>query len=836
MSCEVSEPACRHALPPSANPPARHVARPSKTRFRLAGLGLAFLPALLALACYYAPLARNGASPWDLHGDGRFYAYQLARAHEAGGRWWQLGEDPWVGQPYPSVAAKHPGVYEGLDVLLLSSLTGGWLSAPANLHLMVLVVLSFNGWVAGWMTYRLTGRLFWAAMAMALITVNVSTAYRFNTQLHLIKYGWVLIAAWAMWRCLELPSPRRGAWLGLAVALVLQSSFYFAFLSGLALAGWWLVTLAAGRLTRRHWQAAGFAALTASTAGAVFTAPVWLTARQALLADEQYFHRLRIETWIYGSQLWHYCVTPTTSYSHRFLQALGANQWTFLETWHYPGLTVLLALAVYAVARLRGWRIVVAQPRCLHFLLGLMALLIVLSLAGGPSAALFDLFPGFRCYGRAGCLAMALASVATPVIWHSVTSLLRPGWRAVASLALVTLLGCESYRLARWFNQGPDEQHPAWARWLAEQAPGVRAAVFIRYPEGWEAMWHWDALNQRMLHRQATLNGGEFALLNADLKQLGCSFWQINADGLRFVVSLGYETLVFHQEYLRENAWIEKLDWLDYVATAGEWRVYRANAQTQRFPTVTLGELMARQDGDAPLRLPAGALITDSFELAEPVVVGASLPVRLMWATAEGKRVGKAVPALFQHLLTPHWPAYHVQAPMQGGSYQLLFLDADDHALGVKAYQVDTALQTARQALGERALSVNAVDLDGTERIGPVHLRIENTTPFYIESHRFDPQQKGRSRFHVGLSTPGPYELHLTIQETASGGPKPAPLTVPLPRDLPPNGHLELVLPPAGPGGATEPTSAQMLGDFHQARFEVVPTGQADIRLERVEK
>jgi hypothetical protein len=790
---------------------------------------------VLALAFYYLPQARHGGSPWDLHGDGRFYAYQLARAHEVGGRWWQLGEDPLAGQPYPSTAAKHPGVYEGLDVLLLSALTGGWLSPQANLHLMVLLVLSFNGWVAGWLTYRLTSRLFWAAMAMTLITVNVSTAYRFNTQLHLIKYGWVLIAAWAMWRCLENPSPRRSAWLGLAVALVLQSSFYFAFLLGLALAGWWLIELASGRLTRRHWLAAGFAGIAAATAGAVFTAPVWLTSRGALLADEQYFHRLRIETWIYGSQLWHYCVSPTTSYSHRFMQALGANQWTFLETWHYLGITVLLALAGYAMARLRGWRLNIGQLRCLRYLLGLMGLLIVLSLAGGPSAALFDLFPGFRCYGRAGCLAMALASVTTPVIWHGLTSSLRPPWRMAASLTLAAIVGYESYRLARWFNQGPDEQHPSWSTWLAEQAPEVRAAVFIRNPEGWEAMWHWDALNQRTFHRHATLNGGEFAMLNADLKQLECTYWKINPDGLRFIVTLGYETLVFHQDYLKENAWIEKLAWLDDVTTRGEWRVFRANERAPRYATAKLGELLTRLEEGAPRRVPAGALITDDLALAETVVIGPSSPVRLHWATAEGRRVGKSVPALFQHVFVPQRPAYHIQAPMQPGTYQLQFLDSDDRLLGARSYEVDAALQTARQALGQRALLVNTLSLNDADRGAAVRLRIENTTPYYIESHCFDPQQKGHSRFHVGLSMPGPCELHLTIQEAAAGGDKPATLIVPLPHDLPPFGNLELVLSPSGSNSAKQPAAAQVQGDFHQARFEVVATGQVDIRLKRVE-
>jgi hypothetical protein len=367
ITSEVFELPHNQAASSSLKPHAQPKGQLSAMLIRFACLGLAFLPALLAVVCYYIPLTRHGANAWDLHGDAKFYAYQLTRAHEVGGRWWQIAEDPWVGQPYPSAAAKHPGVYEGLDVLLISSLTGGWLSPDVNFHLIVLAVLSFNGWVAGWMTYRLTGRLFWTAMAMALITVNVSTAFRFQSQLHLIKYGWVLIAVWAMWRYLEQPSPRRGAWLGFTVALVLQSSYYFGFLLGLALGGWWLANLAAGRLTRRHLADAVIAGFTAAAAGAVFTLPVWLTSQQALLAEEQYFRRPRVDTWTYGSQLWHFCVAPTWRYSRRFLQAFGAEWWAFLETWHYLGLTVLLALSAYTLARLRGWRIPLANRVSCNF-------------------------------------------------------------------------------------------------------------------------------------------------------------------------------------------------------------------------------------------------------------------------------------------------------------------------------------------------------------------------------------------------------------------------------------------------------------------------------------
>ncbi len=839
MSSAISERPCQEAFEPWLEPPVRRPTERAKVWDGLARLGLVILPSFLALLCYYAPLTRGGASAWNLAGDGKFYAYQLARAHEVGGRWWQLADDPQVGQPYANVAAKHPGLYEGLDVLLLSSLTGGWLSPQANYHIMVLTVLSFNGWVAGWMVYRLTGRHLWAAMAMVLISVNVTTALRFNAHLHLIKYGWVLLAMWAMWRYLDDPSPRRGGWLGIAFALVLQSSFYYGYLLGLALGGWWLVCLCAGWLTRRHWVAAGVAGLTATVVGAVVTAPVWLMSRQTLLADEQYFQHLRVETWVFGSPLLHYFISPAWRYSRRSMEVLGLLKLTSHEGWRYLGATVLLALAAYALALLRGRRIAVAQPRCLHLFLGLMALLVVLSLTGGPSSLLFDFFPSFRCYGRAGGLVMVLASVATPVIWHSLTALLPPGRRVAVFLTLLTLLGYESYVLAGWLTKlkhSPEEQHPAWAIWLAEQAPDVRTAVFRRYlDEGPQSEWHWDSLYQRLMHRHATLNGGEIALLDADLKQLGCSYRRINADGLRFIVSLGYETLVFQQEYLHDNAWILELPWLDNVTTTGAWHICRSNAQARRFPTVSLTELLTKQDQGPPIRVPADATISDGLDVTEVVVVVANSPVRLIWADALGKRVGKAQTAFYQHLLGPSWPAYHIEAPSRPGTYQLLFLDSNDRPLGARTYVVDADLQTARQALPQRALTVNTLTLDETQRKNPLRMRIENTTPYYIESHRPDPRQKGRSRFHVYLATPGPGAFHLAIRWPGdTSAPNPRPLAVPLPRDLPPYGHLEWVLAPAQLSDANQQGTVVVEPSFHLADVEVLANEKVDLRLERV--
>ena len=55
----------------------------------------------------------------------------------------------------------------------------------------------------------------------------------------------------------------------------------------------------------------------------------------------------------------------------------------------------------------------------------------------------------------------------------------KPGRRAVVSFALLTLLGYESYVLAGWLKPSPEEQHPAWATWLADRGGELRSPPVI---------------------------------------------------------------------------------------------------------------------------------------------------------------------------------------------------------------------------------------------------------------------------------------------------------------------------------------------------------------------
>ena len=198
---------------------------------------LVVLPVVLALVGYYRAQLAGSPLPRP-RGDAAFYAYQLQRAAECHGQWWRIAADSRLGHPYPSEFAKHPGLFEGVDLMLLATLFAGTVGAAWTYHLAALAALTFNGWIAAWIVFRITRSTLWALVAVALVTLNESVAVRVMVHLHLFKFGWALLAVWAFVAFLKQPAWRRGLLLGLAVALVLQASFYLGFFTGLGLGFW----------------------------------------------------------------------------------------------------------------------------------------------------------------------------------------------------------------------------------------------------------------------------------------------------------------------------------------------------------------------------------------------------------------------------------------------------------------------------------------------------------------------------------------------------------------------------------------------------------------------
>ena len=110
--------------------------------------------------------------------------------------------------------------------------------------------------------------------------------------------------------------------------------------------------------------------------------------------------------------------------------------------------------------------------------------------------------------------------------------------RAALTLGVLLLVASDGRRAALSFpGWSGQNDPPAWVDWLKYQPPQVRLAAFaIPEPNGASIDW-WGirSLAWLPMHQHATLNGGDYALLEGDLRLLGASYERINPAGLRFV-------------------------------------------------------------------------------------------------------------------------------------------------------------------------------------------------------------------------------------------------------------------------------------------------------------
>ena len=122
-----------------------------------------------------------------------------------------------------------------------------------------------------------------------------------------------------------------------------------------------------------------------------------------------------------------------------------------------------------------------ADPELLDRFMGLTGILVLFSLAGGPSFFLVSGLGCFRAYGRAGLLALALWCVAAPVILQAALRC-RPSGRLrnLACACLMALALFEGHRAAAWYPWDVRMEIPEWVDWLARQPADVRLAAFPR--------------------------------------------------------------------------------------------------------------------------------------------------------------------------------------------------------------------------------------------------------------------------------------------------------------------------------------------------------------------
>jgi hypothetical protein len=781
------------------------------------------LPLLLIFGFYYRPLLKG--EPLPLDGDACFYAYQLERTSELHGRWWQIGADPSLGEPYPTIVAKHPGIYEGVDLMLLSAVAGRFLSPLQNYHFMVISVLAFNGWVAGWLVRRLTGSYLWAAVAVVLITLNVSTAFRLNAHLHLFKHGWVLLALWAFWRCLESPSAGRAVVLGVCAAMVLQGSFYFGFLLTLAMAIVGVVHLLLRRWDCRQWLVVLLAGGVYAAVGAALTFPVWTTNRNTPLS-ELYFHRYASETNMYSAPPWQYFTAP------HWKQTISPEVpvYSVGEGWNYPGLAILSAVALYLIFRLRGWRPTEAYCRFVDLGVAISLVLVLLSLKNGPSLVIAAWVTCFRCYGRGGLIAVGILCAVAPVIFCLLLSSVRRTWLRLTMVpAVVALAAFDGVKGQEIFHYGAPPEVPGWVSWLSEQPAGVRLAAFSAWegnPLGYQGNWFWDSLYYRTLHHHQTLNGCEFNSLEADLRLLGTSYGDLNAAGLRYIASLGYDTLAFHDDYLATHSWVASAPWLTRVDGRDRWQIYRVN-QAGGLPAAAMTELLARVPALPLKQIPAACWITDDVGLDRAVLVGENPGVRLTWTAVDGRTVGKPSQALFQHVFGPGIPAFTVLSPIQPGRYALNFLDQHGRCLASRLYEVVKGLHSVKDAFGEKTPPLHVGMEPGHAPGVARRIVVANPTRFYVQAFGDRPQAGRSVRSHPGMfDLRAPWAGALTVVLWHHPFPdQPArEIRLLLPHDLPPGGRCVLdVSDDLLTYGSRSSTAAASTGEILDVRIEQVP-------------
>jgi hypothetical protein len=781
---------------------------------------LVVLPVVLTLIGYYR--AQLGGAPLPgPRGDAAFYAYQLQRAAECHGQWWRIAADGRLGHPYPSEFAKHPGLFEGVDLMLLTAGLAGALGSARTYHLAVLAALTVNGWVAAWIVFKLTRRALWAAVAVALITLNESVAVRVAVHLHLFKFGWALLAVWAFVAFLKQPTWWRGLALGLAVALVLQASFYLGFFTGLGLGSWLLVEVMAGRVGRDAVAGALAAAVAFGGSALVFCFPVW-TNYVPIAGSDQYFHRYWAETWIYGSEVWKYLVPKNSWLAANYFRDLRHKVPAPImdEGWNFPGYTVVLAVLIAGLAWLRGSELSKKLPPFVAVSVGLMAFWTLLSLAGGPSALIFHAIPSFRCYGRAGLLVVALGSVMAPIVLcQAVTLCRRRMVRITLTLGLLVLAASDAGRAAGSFPGWPAEATPpAWVDWLSQRPVDERLAIFMTHPavpatleettSDNEPFYWWGVSSLEWLprHRHATLSGGSFSLIEGDLRLLGGSYDQINPAGLRFVASLGYQAFAFHRDYLAANSWITETPWLDRIDQRGEWLFYRANDQLARLPTTSLEQLLAQGRHDPEVKAaPPGCWITGSWPVGQDTVVDEVDWAYLAWSDAGGHLVSPPRPALYQHVFGPSIPAYTIRTPSSPGPYRLVVLDRGHRVRASLDYRIVAGLEASQPKFPARrpAVSVHPVVVHGTAasaRTPGWELTLTNRSSVYIAAQVFRQHLSQVCQTHPGLrsqwikASDGGLVLRIAPLDGKCGNVE-HKWEVPIPRDLPPGGRLKLLVP-----------------------------------------
>ncbi|MGO9598484.1 MAG: hypothetical protein ACLP7Q_10895 [Isosphaeraceae bacterium] len=567
---------------------------------------IAVLPLALSSIAYGIPKFSAVTIESLIHGDATCHAYLLTRNAELHGRWWLLGSDERAGSPYPTLLSSLPARYENVCLLTLSAMAGeGWHGAT-RYRVACMVVLVANAWVGAWLVWGATRSSLAAILSIVLLTLNVSLGGRIMGHLYLMIYAWALLTVWAYFQYLDEPSPRRGVILGVLMALTLQSSFYFGYFLTIGLTTLFTGGLIAGQIQRKHITTGLLAAATSALLAALLTFPVWTVGWRQAVAKGWVVRDPR-ELWMYGSEIVSYVWPPWSrpGWAHPVHYIAWARPGSG-EGWNYPGIVVLGSICLFLIARLK-YGCSFEPPAVVTRLLCLSGVLVTISLSGGPGLLLYRVVPFFRCYGRAGILAIAIWAVAIPILlaWFA-GRWARPSARFLIMAGAIVLALWEGVNAGCWSRPTDSyhlsEKYPAWVSWLAKQPTQVRLAAFaLIEPQksggesvnsaGWDNAplypgyfrlrgsenWSWEALFYVQTHRHATLNGADVEALDADLERYGATVSgnEMSEEALAFLHSLGYTHFAFDAEYMKKNTFLATSQSLSLEGETDGWSFLR---------------------------------------------------------------------------------------------------------------------------------------------------------------------------------------------------------------------------------------------------------------------
>lgn len=762
----------------------------SRSRRWIAMFILTLLPPIVTGGVYFPSWSGEPLISFSSHVDASFCVYELERAKEVGFRYWQLADDPLVGKPYPTGAAKHPGLYEGLDFLLIGATVGHWLSPEATFRFAMGLLVTINGWIVAALVFRSTRSIFWSAIAATLMVCNMPIALRAPVHANLLKVGYCLLAISAYFELVNRPSLWRGIRLGLTMALTLAGSYYLAYLLGIGLVAMFAVDVLFRRIEMKHLLPMSAAAAVFVGLAAAIAFPVFLQSRMPLA--QVYFERNLLGVWQYGAELWQY------------LRAYPSSTPNF--NWGgmlFPGNAVLAALLILGIGRLRGSKFDPIIGR-LSLLLGL---LVVLSLRGGPGVWLFQYVRAFRCYDRAGLIAVGIAIVMTGLIGARLC-ILFPGrkaslicWMALLLTAIdVAVLPTNVARVERRRERLEGiagetvRKTPGWAIWLKDQPAHVKLAAFGDLHRGdlLADYWHWESLYLRSaVHHHATLNGCEIKLLDADLHLLGASFASMTPDGLRFVASLGYDSLAFDAGYLAAHPWISTSPWLTQTAVQDGWTIFRVRELFQSWPSQSSESLAKRFERSQHMTVPAEAWMTERVEFERDLVRTDNSQLSAGWFNEAGAVVGKLEPVLAQRYFSNLVPMLRAKTPKKPGQYSLALLDENGNRLAARQYLVDDKLERVVATAPDRIVDVQ---VDAKESLGEARLVLRNRGPQFVAAKLGPKRSRFAFEWHPGLGDHLPTTTIYAATWTAKSGAPAARRVCPLPCDLPPQSKTMLPL------------------------------------------